>query len=143
MARIVFEMEVEAPPTQVLTALDTQRGVAGWWSEDVTFSGGSGSVMTIGFPGRAPLPFRLRVDEATQKCVRWTNVGDFPPHWVGTEVTWTLKGTDAGTTVHFSHDGWQNDEGAFPMSALTWGQLMGSLKSWVETGQGAPLYRKN
>ncbi len=28
------------------------------------------------------------------------------------------------------------------MSAMTWGQLMGSLKAFVETGTGAPLYRK-
>jgi hypothetical protein len=28
------------------------------------------------------------------------------------------------------------------MAAMTWGQLMGSLKSCVETGTGAPQYRK-
>jgi hypothetical protein len=28
------------------------------------------------------------------------------------------------------------------MSAMTWGQLTGSLKSFAETGTGAPLYRK-
>jgi len=25
---------------------------------------------------------------------------------------------------------------------MTWGHLMGSLKAFVETGTGAPLYRK-
>ena len=145
MARIVFELQVGAAPAEILRALDTESGIAGWWSEDVTFAGGSGSVMTIGFPGRAPMPFELRVDEATEQCVRWTNVGDFPPHWAGTDITWTLTPAPdgGGTSVHFSHDGWANDEGAFPMSALTWGQLMGSLAAWVETGRGTPLYRKS
>ena len=46
---------------------------------------------------------------------------------------------DGGTLVHFNHDGWASDEGPFPSSALTWGQLMDSLKSYVETGTGMPF----
>ena len=144
MARIVFELDIDAAPKAIAEALDTQRGIAGWWSEDVTFAGGVGSIMTIGFPDRAPVPFELRVDEASEHRVRWASVGQFPPHWVGTNVIWTLspKSDGTGTTVHFNRDGWASDEGPLPMSAMTWGQLMGSLKSFAETGTGAPLYRK-
>jgi hypothetical protein len=66
MARIVFELDIDAAPREIAEALDTQPGIAGWWSEEVTFPGGVGSVMTIGFPGRAPVPFELRVDEASE-----------------------------------------------------------------------------
>lgn len=143
MARVVFETTINASPADVVKALDTQEGVAGWWTEDVTFPGGEGSQMTLGFPSLAPLPFELRVDEVSESRVHWTSVGEFPPHWVGTEITWTLTAAGEGTTlVHFSHDGWANDEGPFPSSALTWGQLMGSLRSLVEDGAGMPLYRK-
>jgi uncharacterized protein YndB with AHSA1/START domain len=143
MARIVFEIQIDAPAKQIVEALDTRAGIAGWWSEDVTFDGGVGSVMTIGFPGRAPLPFEMRVDAAGADAVKWSSVGKFPPHWVNTDVTWTLTGTDAGTLVHFSHDGWPTDEGPFAGSALTWGALMFSLKSYIETGTGQPLYRES
>jgi uncharacterized protein YndB with AHSA1/START domain len=143
MARIVFELDIDAAPKEIVEALDTRRGIAGWWTEDVTFPGGLGSQMTLGFPGRAPVPFELRVDEASEQLVRWASIGDFPPHWVGTEIIWTLTPkAGSGTTVHFNHDGWASDEGALPMSAMTWGQLMGSLKAFVETGVGAPLYRE-
>jgi uncharacterized protein YndB with AHSA1/START domain len=138
MARIVFEIEINAPADPIVEALDTAEGIAGWWTPTVEFSGGVGSVMQPSF-AQAPLPFQLTVEEVSAQRVRWSSTGDFPPHWVGTTITWTLNPENDGTLVHFSHDGWANDEGAFPSSALTWGQLMGSLKQYVETGTGQPL----
>jgi hypothetical protein len=98
--------------------------------------------MTLGFP-IAPRPFELRVDEVTNDVVRWTSIGEFPPHWTDTTMTWTLKpaGAGPGTTVHFSHDGWASDDSRFATAALTWAQLMLSLKQLAETGSGTPLFR--
>ena len=140
MARIVFELEIDAPARQVADALTTQQGIAGWWTDDVTLPDGAGATMTLGFPV-APLPFRLRVDEADERRVAWSSVGDFPPHWVGTQVIWTLTPTQEATTVHFAHDGWASDDGPFASSALTWGRLMDSLRRYAETGTTAPLFR--
>jgi hypothetical protein len=75
--------------------------------------------------------------------VRWSSVGEFPPHWQGTAVAWTLRPSDSNTdatTVHFTHDGWTSDEGPLPNAAMTWGTLMTSLKRYVETGAGTPLF---
>jgi uncharacterized protein YndB with AHSA1/START domain len=138
MARIVFEIDIEAPASKVVEALDTEEGIAGWWTPSVTFPGGVGSTLAPSFAA-APVPFELRVDEVGDGQVRWASVGDFPPHWAGTEVIWTLTPADGGTRVHFSHEGWADDTGPFPSSALTWGMLMSSLKQYVETGTGAPL----
>ena len=141
MARIVFALDIEAPQERIVEALDSERGIAGWWTSDVEFAGGAGSTMTLGFPV-APKPFELRVEEVSEQRVRWTSVGDFPPHWVGTEVVWTLhpSGNGGGTSVHFAHHGWASDEGPLPSAAMTWGILMSSLKGYVETGTGTPLY---
>ncbi len=138
MARIVFEIEIEALAEKVVEALDTEAGIAGWWTPSVTFPGGVGSMLQPSF-AIAPAPFELRVDEVSNERVRWASVGDFPPHWVGTEVIWTLTASGTGTRVHLSHDGWVNDEGPFPSSALTWAMLTVSLKEYVETGTGSPL----
>jgi uncharacterized protein YndB with AHSA1/START domain len=138
MARIVFEIEIDAAPEKVVEALDTEAGIAGWWTPTVTFPGGVGSVMRPSF-SMAPVPFELRVEQVDEACVKWASVGDFPPHWAGTEVIWTLTPTESGTRVHFNHDGWADDEGPFPSSALVWGMLMQSLKQYVETGTGSPL----
>lgn len=141
MARIVFEFDVEAQSERIVEALDSERGIAGWWTRDVNFAGGTGSTMTLGFP-IAPLPFELRVDEVSKHNVRWSSVGEFPPHWVGTEVVWTLRPSEngEGTTVHFAHHGWASDDGPLPSAAMTWGVLMTSLKRYVETGTGTPLF---
>lgn len=138
MARIVFEIPISAPAEAIVQALDTEKGIAGWWTPTVQFAGGVGSVMRPSF-AQAPTPFELTVDNVTDTTVKWTSSGAFPPHWAGTTITWTLTPTDAATVVHFSHDGWASDDGLFPSAALTWGQLMGSLKQYVETGTGAPL----
>jgi uncharacterized protein YndB with AHSA1/START domain len=140
MARIVFELEVDAPAKEIAEALTTQQGIAGWWTDDVSFPSGAGATMTLGFP-IAPLPFQLRVDEADEQQVAWTSIGEFPPHWAGTRVVWTLAPAGESTTVHFVHDGWASDEGPFGSSALTWGRLMDTLKRFAETGTPAPLFR--
>ena len=140
MARIVFELEIAAPASDVAEALTTEQGIAGWWTDDVSLRDGTGATMTLGFPV-APLPFRLRVDEAGEQRVAWTSIGDFPPHWAGTEVTWTLTPAQEGTTVRFAHDGWASDDSLFATAAMTWGRLMDSLKRFAETGTKAPLFR--
>jgi uncharacterized protein YndB with AHSA1/START domain len=138
MARIVFEIPINAPAAAIVEAVDTEKGIAGWWTPTVQFAGGAGSVMRPSF-AQAPVPFELTVDEVSDSTVRWTSSGSFPPHWAGTTITWTLTGDQGGTTVHFSHDGWAGDDGLFPSAALTWGRLMDSLKQYVETGSGMPL----
>lgn len=144
MARIVFDVDIAAGAAQIVEALNTKEGIAGWWTDDVSFAGGVGSHMKLSFPV-APVPFGLRVDEVNVSRVVWSSVGPFPPHWVDTKVIWTLRpGNDGSSTaVHFSHEGWVNDEGAFGMSALTWGRLMDTLKRHVETGDVVPLFRRS
>jgi len=139
MPRIVFELQVEATAATLAEALTTQHGIAGWWTDDVSLAGGAEATMTLGFP-IAPRPFQLRIDEAGQQHVAWSSVGEFPPHWAGTKMAWTLKPAGNSTIVHFVHDGWATDEGPFGSSALTWARLMDTLKRHAETGTPAPLF---
>ena len=140
MARIVFDVDIDAPAASVITALSTQDGIAAWWTDGTDYPGGADVEMTLRFPV-APVPFQLRVDEVGDDVVRWTSVGDFPPHWVDTTVAWHLTGNDSGgTTVHFVHDGWADDGGPFGSSALTWAQLQLTLKEHVETGAAVPHF---
>jgi hypothetical protein len=137
MARIVFEVDIAADTSTIVAALDTERGIASWWTEEVTFAGGVGSTMTLGFP-TAPKPFVLQVAEVGSERVRWESIGDFPPHWVGTQIIWTLSANpEGGTKLHFAHQGWADDGGPFPMAAFTWAQLLMMLKAYAETAHRA------
>jgi uncharacterized protein YndB with AHSA1/START domain len=142
MARILFETDVAAPSDAIVAALTTRDGIAAWWTDDVDYAGGSGTLMRVGFPV-APVPFELEVEEAGPARVAWRSVGQFPPHWTGTAVTWVLSAqANGGTKVHFNHDGWASDEGPFAMSAYTWAQLLGVLKTYAETGTPTPLFTR-
>ena len=143
MARIVFETDVAADAATIVEALTTRDGIAGWWTDDVQLEGGEGATMRLGFP-IAPVPFELVIEGAAADQVMWRSTGEFPPHWVDTTVTWTLRPGDGGTTkVHFNHDGWASDEGPFPMSAYTWGQLFGRLADHAQSGTVAPLFTRS
>jgi uncharacterized protein YndB with AHSA1/START domain len=142
MARIVLEIPIDASPATIVEALDTQRGIAGWWTPTVEFPGGVGSVMKPSF-ATASIPFELTVDQVSEQCVKWSNSGDFPPRWAGTTIEWTLTPIGDGTLVRFSHDGWTSDEGSFPRSAMAWARLLDSLKQYAETGTGTLLPGSN
>lgn len=143
MARITLATTINAEPADIVTALDSAAGIAGFWTEDIDYRG-VGEVLAAGF-GDTPEPFRLRVDEVSPAAVRWTNVGQFPPFFAGTTVTWAvLPAPDGpGTLVHFVHDGWPSDDMPMPAIGYVWAQVLASLKSYVETGTGRPLHVKN
>lgn len=142
MARIVLETDVAADPAKIVAALTSRDGIAGWWTDDVELEGGVGATMRLGFPV-APKRFELTIDEASPQRVVWRSVGEFPPHWVDTTVTWTLTRAEGATKVHFNHDGWESDEGLLPHAAYTWALLLGTLDRYTKTGTAAPLFTRS
>jgi hypothetical protein len=66
--------------------------------------------------------------------------GEFPPHWAGTEVIWTLTpGPEPATTVRLAHEGWASEDGMFAFSVYVWGDVLRRLKNYLEHGERDPL----
>ena len=89
----------------------------------------------------APVPLRMRVDALEpDKRVAWTCLGEFPG-WKDTTVTWTLKPTaDDKTKVEFR----MGNLAGYPPTEVgsvnyTWGQVVGRLKAFVESGRPQPF----
>ena len=138
MARILVEVPIAADPATVRHTLDSADGIAGFWTDDVDFPGGAGPEFKVGFEN-APLPFDLTVAEVSDSTIRWLG-GQFPPHWVGTDVTWTLNPGEGGmTTVRLSHDGWAEEDGMFAFSTFVWGDVVRRLKNFLERGERDPM----
>jgi uncharacterized protein YndB with AHSA1/START domain len=82
---------------------------------------------------------RLEPDRA----VGWLCQGDFP-HWKGTRITWEMQpaATPGHTTILFSHTGWPADypAGEFAHVNFTWGQIVGRLKAYAESGKPQPYF---
>ena len=75
--------------------------------------------------------------------ISWACQGDFP-HWTGTRVTWELRpAPNAGeTSLLFAHSGWGEDypREEYAHVNYTWGQIVGRLKAYAETGQPQPFF---
>src|SRR5262245_6403341 len=137
MADILFRFDVDAPPQRVLDALKTEDGIRGFWTSRAEVPEVVGETLRLGFTV-APAPFDLRLEQSDETTVRW-RTETFPPHWVGTSVTWTVAPRDGGSAVAFRHAAFADDADA-GHAAYTWGQIMVHLKDYAETGRADPVF---
>jgi hypothetical protein len=61
-----------------------------------------------------------------------------PPEWLGTNISFDLKEEDGYVIVLFKHQGWKEPGEFMSHCSTKWAIFLMSLKSLVETGQGAP-----
>jgi hypothetical protein len=84
-----------------------------------------------------PVNMGFRIDEMkTNECVRWTCVAHDLPSWVGTSLTWRLKESGGAVVDSLDHAGWK--DAAPELVVQGWQHVLGSMKSYVETGTGQP-----
>ena len=140
LSDMVHEVAIAAKPQAIYRAITTSEGEAGFWVPKNTMSPTIGHVASFEFKG-APVALRMRVDALEEnRRVALTCLGEFPG-WRDTTVTWTLKpGADETTTVEFR----MGNLGGYPPEAVgsvnyTWGQIVGRLKAFVESGKPQPF----
>jgi len=140
MADILHRIGIEhATPGKVYDALTTVDGLAGWWTDDTAGSPEVGGVLEFRFPPVGGFDMEV-VESRPGERVLW-RVVDGPQEWVGTTVEWSLRQDGDYTIVLFRHLGWQEPVEFMHHCSTKWGSYLMSLKSLVETGQGAPAPR--
>jgi uncharacterized protein YndB with AHSA1/START domain len=139
MVDILHRIGVEAAtPEKVYDALTTVEGLAGWWTDDTKGSSGVGDVLAFRFPNGG---FDMEVvDLQPAERVTW-RVVDGPEEWIGTTVDWRLHQAGDWTIVLFAHQGWAEPVEFMHHCSTKWATFLVSLKSLVETGEGAPAPR--
>ncbi len=133
MVDILHRVGTTVPPEKVYSALTTVDGLAGWWTTDT--SGDEGSLrFRFGEVGGFDMKIlELRPSER----VEW-EVTDGPAEWLGTSVTFDIKQDGEWTIVSFAHRGWREPVEFMNHCSTKWASFLMSLKSFVETGVGAP-----
>jgi uncharacterized protein YndB with AHSA1/START domain len=127
-------IETDSPKT-VYDALTTIDGLAGWWTNDTTGSTDVGGVIKFRFP---PGGFDMEVvEQRPSESLVW-KVVDGPPEWIGTTIDWQLRQDGKYTIVLFKHQGWKEPVEFMHHCSTKWASYLLSLKSLVETGEGAP-----
>jgi uncharacterized protein YndB with AHSA1/START domain len=124
-----------ASPDDVYAALTTPDRLSAWWTKDTQGDGEVGGVLQFRFDvgGFDMLVLELQPAER----VLW-EVVDGPEEWVGTHVSWELKQDGDYTVVLFRHEGWKEPVEFMHHCSTKWAIFLMSLKSLVETGEGAP-----
>jgi uncharacterized protein YndB with AHSA1/START domain len=139
MVDILHRVGITTPtPEKVYDALTTVEGLAGWWTDDTKGSSAVGDVLAFRFPAGG---FDMEVvDLRPSERVVWRVVGG-PEEWIGTTVDWELRQDGDSTIVLFTHGGWKEPVEFMHHCSTKWGSYLLSLKSLVETGEGAPSPR--
>jgi len=128
MVDILHRVGVRTPrPENVYDALTTVEGLAGWWTDDTAGDAGVGGLLEV-------------LEAQPHERVTW-RVTDGPEEWVGTTIDWDLRQDGDWTIVLFRHQGWAEPVEFMHHCSTKWGSFLMSLKSLVETGEGAPAPR--
>lgn len=139
MASIVKELTIAAAPERVFDALTRPDEIAGWWTDDLSVIPEVGSLAELRFSqGTFVIQFEVAELIQGQKVYWISRQGPPTGHWKGTSVTWRLEPVPDGTRVVFSHDGFALADGRYEITRSWWESFLGSLKSYLETGKGAP-----
>ena len=122
-------------PNDVYKALTALDGLSAWWTSDTQGDSKIGGVIQFRFGNGG---FDMKVLELVPaKRVSW-QVVEGPPEWLGTIVSFDLKEQGDWTVVLFKHQGWKEPVEFMHHCSTKWAVFLLSLKSFRETGKGAP-----
>src|SRR5580765_3201602 len=106
MADILHLVNIAASPDKVFAALTEQRGLAGWWTEDVKAEPRVGSVAQFRFGDNGGSDMAIVALEP-HPLLRWRRVGHLSgEEWIGTELFFELVPGKKCTVLRFSHRRW-------------------------------------
>jgi hypothetical protein len=98
-----------------------------------------GGQLSVYFLDPASPAATFEVVERSAEQIVWRCV-DGPHDWIGTRITYALKPRkDGGTTLLFSHEGWQRENEFMNGCSTNWASYRMSLKSGAE-GRGFNAY---
>lgn len=137
MVDIVHRIGIKsASPEGAYRALTELDGLAAWWTEDTQGESGVGESIRFRFGEKGGFDMKV-VELDPSRRVVW-EVVDGPAEWVGTRVRFDLRQENGYTIVNFAHQGWREPVEFMSHCSTKWATFLISLKSLVETGQGAP-----
>jgi uncharacterized protein YndB with AHSA1/START domain len=140
MPNILHRLTIDASPQQVHELTATKEGIQQWWTgKPVTGEEEIGGQLSVYFSDAGTPAATFEVIERNPREVVWRCVGG-PHDWIDTRITFALTPrTDGGTTLLFSHQGWQEENEFMHGCSTNWAAYLMSLKSGAE-GRGFNAY---
>ena len=140
------EVRFASAPDVVFEAFTTVRGIAGWWTEEVSGSADRGGELRLGFPNSDGPRVVLHVDTAEPaRSIVWS-VRAVPPlpaweEWAGTRIRIELAPDGAGgTTMRFEHEGLTPQLHCYDTCSTGWDHGLAYVRDYVDTGTHRPAF---
>lgn len=137
MAEINHQVGIKASPNTVYKMLTTDKGLAQWWTNDVSGAGDVGSIIQFRF-NEVFLHFEVS-ELIVNELVVWRHCCSVPEDWMGTDITFQLREENSQTFVRFTHSNWKEPSNFMGHCSTKWGIFMLSLKDAIENGIGRPF----
>jgi uncharacterized protein YndB with AHSA1/START domain len=136
-------VDIAARQSEIFRAISSADGLRSFWTADADAEPSIGAEARFGFP-QAPVDLRMEITALdADSHVTWQCLGDFP-YWAGTTVDWSIAENvnGPGSLVTFRHSGWPDDypDAEYGLVNYVWGQIVGRLKEYLETGVANPVY---
>jgi uncharacterized protein YndB with AHSA1/START domain len=140
MPNILHRLTIDAPPQRVQEQVATKEGVQRWWTgRAVTGSDELGGRIAVYFGDADNAAAVFEVLESDAQRVGWLCV-EGPSDWLDTRITFVLNPRDdGGTTLLFSHEGWEKESEFMSGCSTNWASYLMSLKAGAESGAFAPF----
>ena len=137
---ILHRVGIKAPLDEVYKALTAREGLAAWWTNNTQGDSKVGAVLQFRFSagGVEIGGFDMQVLELRPSTRVLWQVVEGPEEWVGTKVSFDLRQEGEYAIVLFKHQGWREPVEFMHHCSTKWATFLLSLKSLLETGNGAP-----
>lgn len=137
MADILHRIGIKSTSrNDVYKALTSCEGLSNWWTVDTTGDADKMEGLVKFRFGTAG--FDMKIAHLQPSEVKW-EVVEGPGEWIGTQINWNLKQEDGYIIVLFQHRGWKEPVEFMHHCSTKWAIFLMSLKSFIETGKGAPF----
>ncbi len=140
-ANFTTTITVDATPQK---AFDAINDVPGWWGRITGSTTAVGDEFVYVVPGLHYSGFRVNGIEPARR-IAWLVTGSYldftadKQEWNGTIVRFDIEEADGGTRVIFTHEGLEPEDECYDVCSNAWGMFVnGSLKAFIETGEGKP-----
>lgn len=134
---IKAQFNAKATPAEVTRWLQRTEGIAGWWSDTVEGSASAaGDEFTVRFPD-TDVPFELEVTESDDGIIEW-HVPESPPWWKGTTIRFEVAEAEGGSSLLFTHAGFDPDDQIIPVITPAWVRFLDNLVAVAESGEANP-----
>ncbi|GAA6135818.1 hypothetical protein NBRC116188_26080 [Oceaniserpentilla sp. 4NH20-0058] len=139
-----IDIQIENSPSEVFSALTVN--IDRWWTKYSNTGSKNGDTLKVEFEGDTAWVMELQGVQENSK-LSWSVISAHhnlsslrkTDEWKGTNIQWEIDKTESGCIVKLTHNGLIPSLECYEICNNGWQYFLGSLKQFLETGEGYPF----